>query len=347
VFLVVSCPCALVISIPLAYFGGIGRASKQGVLVKGGNFLDNLLPLDTVVFDKTGTLTKGTFRVVDTRPVNGVSSSALLACAASAEHASTHPIARAIAAVAPPCNTTTDFTEHPGRGVIARVANSVIAVGSAALLEEQGIAYKPAEGVGATVYVAKDGVFQGSITIADEIKPNAVSAIAALKARGVRKTVCLSGDEPRIVNAVATTLGVDEAHGGLLPADKMNHLEALENATQANGKLAFVGDGINDAPALARADIGIAMGALGSDAAIEAADVVIMNDEVEKVADAMDIARATHRIVWQNIAFALGVKAVVLALGAVGVATMWAAVFADVGVALLCVLNAMRLTLRR
>jgi Cd2+/Zn2+-exporting ATPase len=347
IFLVVSCPCALVLSIPMSFFVGIGKAARRGILVKGGNYLEAVSRLDTVVFDKTGTLTKGVFKVAAVRPANGFSRAALLSAAARAEAHSNHPIALSILRE---CGEEADkdgpaeYSEMPGLGVSAAAGGKTYLAGNAAFMDKMGVAFQPEpRHAGTIVYAAVNGVFAGSIAVADEAKPDGKAAVAALKSRGVRKTVMLSGDAQSIADAVAAEVGMDEACGGLLPHEKAEKTELLIAQKRAGGKLAFVGDGINDAPSLAIADVGIAMGALGSDAAIEAADVVLMTDEVGKLAEAMDIARFTKKIVWQNIAFVLSVKGIFLALGACGAATMWEAVFADVGVALATVLNAVRI----
>ncbi len=343
-FLVISCPCALVISVPLSFFGGIGGASKCGVLIKGSNYLEALAKTETVVFDKTGTLTKGSFAVSDLYP-QGISEENLLELAAYAEKDSTHPISTSIRDF---YGKTIDgrriknVKEIAGFGVQAELDGKVILAGNAKLMREQKIAFTPVNEPGTVVYVAEDGRYAGAILIEDEIKADAAAAIKDLKASGVKKTVMLTGDAAAVGKKVAAKLKLDAAYTELLPADKVDHMEQLLSETSAKGKLTFVGDGINDAPVLARADIGIAMGGLGSDAAIEAADVVIMTDEPSKIATAMRISRKTLRIVHQNIVFALGVKALVLALGAMGIATMWAAVFADVGVAVIAILNAIR-----
>lgn len=350
-FLVISCPCALVISIPLTFFAGIGAASRQGILVKGGNFLEALHKLDTVVFDKTGTLTKGNFAVSALRPQNGFTAESLLESAALAESYSSHPIAQSVLQeyenrVHTPINKEqlSGYTEIPGHGLRVLAGGKAILAGSEKLMQREGIAFTPNNELGTKVYVAVNGVFAGVLLIKDELKPDSQIAVAGLKQRGVRKTVMLTGDNLPISQAVAKELFIDELHAPLLPHQKVEVLGGLLGAenTRKAGKLAFVGDGVNDAPVLARADIGIAMGGLGSDAAIEAADVVLMTDEPSKLLTAMDISRKTHRIVVQNIAFALFVKTSFLLLGAVGVATMWEAVFADVGVSLLAVLNALR-----
>lgn len=344
IFLVISCPCALVISIPLGFFGGIGGASRQGILVKGSNYLEALSKTEIVVFDKTGTLTKGTFNVTAVHP-DVLPEERLLELAALAESYSDHPISRSLReAYHKEIDTSRvgNVEDIPGYGVTARVDGRLVGVGGGKLMERLGIPYRNCHRTGTIVHVAVDGEYAGHIVIADEIKLDAVQTIAALKAQGVRKTVMLTGDQPSVGENVAKTLGIDEVYAGLLPADKVEHVERLLREKSGRGTLAFVGDGVNDAPVLSRADIGIAMGALGSDAAIEAADVVLMDDKPSKIVDAIRISRKTRRIVQQNIVFALGVKLLVLILGACGVATMWAAVFADVGVSVLAILNAMR-----
>ena len=346
VFLVISCPCALVISIPLTFFGGIGAASRHGILIKGSNYLEALNKVDTVVFDKTGTLTKGVFQVAEVFCADGVSEALVLERAAQAEVYSGHPIARSIlAAYGKPVDTTAlhDYQEHPGHGVQVRAAGTTILAGNHTLLENAGIFAPECQQAGSLVYVAADGQYLGCILIRDEIKADSAQAIADLKVMGIRKAVMLTGDSQAIAQTVALQLGLDAYHAQLLPQDKVAILEQLDQEKAAGMKLVFVGDGINDAPVLARADIGIAMGGLGSDAAIEAADVVLMTDEPGKLRDAISIARSTRRIVVQNIVLALGIKFAFLILGAVGLAGMWEAVFADVGVALLAVLNAMRM----
>ena len=344
-FLVISCPCALVISIPLTFFGGIGGASRQGVLIKGGNYLEALAHTETAVFDKTGTLTRGIFAVERVRPAGDYAEAQVIELAAQAESYSNHPISkslRAACAEQPDPKRTSDVQEIAGQGIRASVDGHAVAVGNARLMEALGIAYIPDDGVGTVVYVACDGAFLGSILIADEVKPTAAAAVSALKKQGVR-TVMLTGDAPAVAEHVAAELGMDEVHAGLLPGDKVEQVEALLAAKRPGSSLAFVGDGINDAPVLMRADVGIAMGALGSDAAIEAADVVLMDDDPAKLSDAMRLARKCMRIVYENIIFALGIKFAFLILGAAGIATMWWAVFADVGVMVLAVLNAMRM----
>ena len=346
-FLVVSCPCALVISVPLSFFGGIGGASRLGILVKGGNYLEALSHTETVVFDKTGTLTNGSFNVVAVHPdaAAEVDPDLILSIAAHAEAYSDHPIAVSVKEAFTgeiDQSRIADVREEGGHGVRAVVDERVVLVGNDKLMREEGIAYHDCELTGTILHVSIDGKYAGHIIIADVVKDDAAECIRRLHAAGVRKTVMLTGDRAEVAKAVAEKLGLDEYHGKLLPEDKVNQVERLLGETSEKGKLAFVGDGINDAPVLTRADIGIAMGAMGSDAAIEAADIVLMDDKPSKIASAIRIARKTMRIVWQNIVFALGVKFAVLVLAAVGLATMWLAVFADVGVAILAILNAMR-----
>ena len=381
-FLVVSCPCALVISVPLSFFGGIGGASRLGILVKGSNYLEALGSTETVVFDKTGTLTDGTFSVTELIGAPGVSEAELADIAAAAETFSTHPIAQSVrtyrdslttdarpdsdndANLAQPDSDSTttgarpdsgsittaervrDVREISGQGVEAVVDGRNVLVGNGKLMAAHDIAFTATDVPGTVLYVAADGTYLGAIVIADTVKPDAARAIADLRAAGVKKTVMLTGDRTPVARAVAAELGIDEVHAELLPQDKVAEVEALlaqtERDTKGKGKLAFVGDGINDAPVLTRADIGIAMGAMGSDAAIEAADIVLMNDDPDDIARAIHLARRTMGIVWQNIVFALGVKFAVLVLAAFGIANMWMAVFADVGVAVIAILNAMR-----
>ena len=381
-FLVVSCPCALVISVPLSFFGGIGGASRLGILVKGSNYLEALGSTETVVFDKTGTLTDGTFSVTELVCAPGVSKAELAGIAAAAETFSTHPIAQSVRAyrdslttdarpdsdndanlAQPDSDSTTtgarpdsgsittaervrDVREVSGQGVEAVVDGRNVLVGNGKLMAAHDIAFTATDVPGTVLYVAADGTYLGAIVIADTVKPDAARAIADLRAAGVKKTVMLTGDRTPVARAVAAELGIDEVHAELLPQDKVAEVEALlaqtERDTNGKGKLAFVGDGINDAPVLTRADIGIAMGAMGSDAAIEAADIVLMNDDPDDIARAIHLARRTMGIVWQNIVFALGVKFAVLVLAAFGIANMWMAVFADVGVAVIAILNAMR-----
>lgn len=343
-FLVVSCPCALVISVPLSFFGGIGGASRAGILVKGGNYLEVLAKTEIVVFDKTGTLTQGVFNVTAIHP-DHCDEGKLLELAALAECVSDHPISRSLLDAwgqIPDRSRVTQAEELSGRGVRAVVDDRVICAGNDKLMEDIGVTWHPCHHVGTTVHVAADGVYLGHIVISDQVKPDAQQAIAALKAAGVRKTVMLTGDAKPVGEAVAAQLGLDEVHAQLLPADKVDRVEALLKEVSPKGALAFVGDGINDAPVLSRADVGIAMGALGSDAAIEAADIVLMDDKPSKLAQAIAIARRTLVIVRQNIIFALAVKLLVLVLSAIGQANMWQAVFADVGVSVIAILNAMR-----
>ena len=339
-FLVVSCPCALVISVPLTFFGGLGGASRKGILVKGSNLMDQLAKLQTVVFDKTGTLTEGVFEVTAVHP-EVIDETELLHLAAHVERHSTHPIAQALRNAYPDehdeCSVE-GIEETAGHGIIATVNGRKVAVGNSKLMDKLGAAWHPCEHSGTIIHVAIDGVYAGHIVISDRIKADAAEGIAALKAAGVAKTVMLTGDQESVAAAVASALKVDEFHAQLLPADKVTAVEKL----LSQGTLAFVGDGINDAPVLTRADVGIAMGALGSDAAIEAADVVLMDDKPSKIAEAVRIARRTLSIARQNIVFAIGIKVLVLVLATLGLATMWMAVFADVGVTVLAVLNAMR-----
>ena len=343
-FLVVSCPCALVISVPLSFFGGIGGASKDGILVKGGNYLEVLARTEIVVFDKTGTLTRGVFNVTAIHP-DHCDQRQLLELAALAECWSDHPISRSLKEAYGreiDAARVSSVEEVAGRGVKAVVDGRTICAGNDKLMEDIGVSWHPCHRVGTTVHVASDGVYLGHIVISDEVKPDAKEAVAALKAAGVRKTVMLTGDAQAVGEDVASRLGLDEVHTQLLPADKVERVEELLKEVSPKGALAFVGDGINDAPVLSRADIGIAMGGLGSDAAIEAADIVLMDDKPSKIAHAIRIARRTLSIVRQNIVFALAVKLLVLVLSAVGLVSMWAAVFADVGVSVIAILNAMR-----
>ena len=344
IFLVVSCPCALVISVPLSFFGGIGGASRQGILVKGGNYLEVLANTEIVVFDKTGTLTKGVFNVTAIHPEE-YSESGLLEMAALAESYSDHPISRSLKEAwgkELDASRVGEVEELSGRGVRAQVDGKTVCAGNDKLMEDIGVKWHPCHHVGTTVHVAVEGKYIGHIVISDEVKPDAKEAIAALKAQGVKKTVMLTGDAKAVGESVAKDLGLDEAYTQLLPGDKVDRVEALLSQKSPKGKLAFVGDGINDAPVLSRADIGIAMGALGSDAAIEAADIVLMDDKPSKIAKAMEISQRTLRIVRQNIVFALAVKLLVLALTPFGIANMWEAVFADVGVMVIAILNASR-----
>ena len=345
IFLVISCPCALVISVPLSFFGGIGGASKCGILVKGSNYLETLARTETVVFDKTGTLTQGSFTVTALHPAGGVTEDALLEAAALAESWSSHPISvslrRACGKDLDPSRVT-DVEEIAGHGVTAKVDGKAVSAGNSRLMEKEGVQWEPCDLPGTIVHVTVEGNYAGHILISDLPKPEAKTLAEGLKAAGVKRTVMLTGDTEAAAKAVARDLGIDEYHAQLLPADKVERVEALLAKKSPSAALAFVGDGINDAPVLTRADVGIAMGALGSDAAIEAADVVLMDDNPAKIATAMRISRKTLRIVKQNIWFALGVKGAVLLLGAFGAATMWEAVFADVGVAFIAILNAMR-----
>ena len=344
-FLVISCPCALVISIPLSFFGGIGGASACGILVKGSTYLEELARTGIVVFDKTGTLTQGTFKVTGVHPADGITDEQLVEAAALAESWSKHPISLSIkAAYGKEIDTSrvTDVEELGGHGVTAKVDGKPVAAGNARLMERLGLSAPAVSETGTVVHVAIDGRYAGCLLIADVVKPHSAEAIRALKAAGVRKTVMLTGDAEPVAKAVSAQLGLDEYHAGLLPGDKVDQIETLIAAKKSKENLAFVGDGINDAPVLSRADVGIAMGALGSDAAIEAADVVLMDDDPAKIALAMRIARRTLRIVYENIVFALAVKFACLLLGAIGMASMWTAIFADVGVMVIAVLNATR-----
>ena len=346
VFLIVSCPCALVISIPLTFFGGIGAASKRGVLVKGSNYLEALNKVSVVVFDKTGTLTKGVFEVANIIPAAGYQKEQVLEYAAQAESYSNHPIAKSILATyGKPIDQKqfSGFEEISGHGISVMVQGKKVLAGNSKLMESEKIAYAACDAAGTRFYVAADGSYVGCILIADEVKPDSKCAIAELKKIGVEKTVMLTGDDERIGKSVADELGLDAYYAQLLPDQKVEKLEMLDKQKRQGSKLAFVGDGINDAPVLARADVGIAMGGLGSDAAIEAADVVLMTDEPSKLVEAIDVAKATKRIVMQNIVIALGIKSVFLVLGALGMAGMWEAVFGDVGVTIIAVLNAMRI----
>ena len=344
-FLVISCPCALVISIPLSFFGGIGGASACGILVKGSTYLEELARTGIVVFDKTGTLTQGTFKVVGIHPENGVTGDALVEAAALAESWSKHPISLSIKNaygkdIDP--SRVTDVQELGGHGVTAKVDGKTVAAGNARLMAKLGLTVPEITEPGTIVHVAMEGRYAGYLLIADVVKPHSAAAIKGLKQAGVRKTVMLTGDAEPVAKAVSAELGLDEYHAGLLPGDKVDQIETILAAKRPKENLAFVGDGINDAPVLSRADVGIAMGALGSDAAIEAADVVLMDDDPAKIALAMRIARRTLRIVYQNIVFALAIKFACLVLGALGLASMWTAIFADVGVMVLAVLNATR-----
>ena len=347
IFLVVSCPCALVISVPLGLFAGIGGASKKGILVKGGNYLESLKNIDTVVFDKTGTLTKGAFKVTQINNV-GISKSELLKYAAICERYSNHPIAKSILEEYNASNNSDieeikidNYEEVSGKGVITQIQDKKILAGNSKLMSSNGIVVPKDEYIGTVVYVAVNNEYKGSIIISDEVKSDSKEAISELKALGVNKVVMLTGDSKKVANAVASELGIENVYSELLPGDKVEKVEALLKE-ERKGKLAFVGDGINDAPVLARADVGVAMGGIGSDAAIEAADVVLMKDEPTALANAIKIGRKTNKILWQNIIFALGIKIIVLILATIGDANMWEAVFADVGVTLIAVINSMR-----
>ena len=343
-FLVISCPCALVVSIPLSFFAGIGGASRDGVLVKGSNFLEALSKTKTVVFDKTGTMTRGVFAVSGVYP-EGMSEAQLIELAALAENYSSHPISQSLKKAygqAIDAARVCDVEEISGHGVVAKVDGRQVAAGNERLMARVGVAAKPCKGVGTVVHVAVDGAYGGCILIADQVKPGARDAMTALRRVGVTRTVMLTGDRDAVARQVASELGIDEVRSELLPADKVSRVEEILAGKGRGETVAFVGDGINDAPVLSRADVGIAMGALGSDAAIEAADVVLMDDDPRKIAAAIAIAKKCLRIVYQNIVFAIGVKAVCLVLGALGIAGMWAAIFADVGVMVIAVLNAIR-----
>ncbi len=341
VLLVVSCPCALVISVPLSFFGGIGGAAKRGILVKGAGFLETLAKVETVVFDKTGTLTKGSFAVTGVHPEGEIASGELLRTVAAAEQFSTHPIAKAIVnASSEDILEAEDVEELAGLGVRAKAAGREVLAGNGRLMEEYNVSYTPCEEPGTVVYAARDGVYMGSVVVADQVKEDSAAAIERLHTQGVRHIAMLTGDRESTARAVGKKLNIDEVMSGLMPEDKVSAVERL--LTEREGALAFVGDGINDAPVLTRADVGVAMGALGSDAAIEAADVVLMDDNPAKLPEAVAIARKTVGIVRQNITFALAVKGVILVLGALNLAGMWLAVFADVGVSVLAILNAMR-----
>lgn len=345
VFLVISCPCALVISIPLGFFGGIGGASKRGILIKGSNYLEALNNVDIVVFDKTGTLTKGVFKVTEINEQNGFTKDELLEYGAYAESYSNHPIAVSIIKEYGKeinKNEINNYNEISGHGIKVNVKTKEVLAGNIKLMNKENIVYEKNDVAGTVVYIAIDRKYAGYILISDEVKEDSKEAIAGLKQIGIKKTVMLTGDSKTIANKVSEQLGLDEFYAELLPNQKVEEMEILDKEKSKKGKLLFVGDGINDAPVLARADVGIAMGGLGSDAAIEAADVVIMTDEPSKIVSAIKIAKRTRKIVWQNIIFAMGIKLIVLALGAGGVATIWEAVFADVGVTVIAVLNAMR-----
>lgn len=343
-FLVISCPCALVISVPLTFFGGIGGASRAGILIKGSTYLEQMSKVKTLVFDKTGTITKGTFNVTTVNPAGNMTAQTLLDYAGAAESFSTHPIAQSIVkAAGKDLPAAADVKETAGQGVTATVDGKQIAVGNAKLMKSRGIGSVPAgSGFGTIVYVAVDGAYAGSLEIADEVKEDSQVAISLLKKCGIRKCVMLTGDNELVARTVADSVGIDEYHAQLLPAQKAELLDKLLQQESPKERTAFVGDGINDAPVLTAADVGIAMGALGSDAAIEAADIVLMQDQLTQIVTTIQIARKTERLVYENIVFAIAVKVLTLILGALGIATMWWAVFADVGVAFLCILNAMR-----
>ncbi|MEH2120667.1 heavy metal translocating P-type ATPase [Nostoc sp.] len=345
ILLVISCPCGLVISIPLGYFGGVGGAAKRGILVKGSTFLDSLNAVNTVVFDKTGTLTKGVFQVSKIVPQNGFNEQELLQLAVKVESHSNHPIAQSIRNASDEkidALDVRDYEEIAGYGIRAKVKNQVVIAGSDRLLHRENIAHDNCQLEGTVIHLAVDNIYAGYIVIADELKEDAKHAIQALKRMGVEKTVMLTGDNQAIASRIAQQLGIDTYEAELLPEEKVNAIEKLLSSAGKHGKVAFIGDGINDAPVIARADVGMAMGGLGSDAAIETADIVIMTDAPSKVAEAIQIARKTRQIVWQNIGFALAIKAIFIGLGIFGIATMWEAVFADVGVALLAIFNATR-----
>ena len=344
VFLVVSCPCALVVSVPLGFFAGIGGASKKGVLVKGSNYLELLKDLETVVFDKTGTLTEGVFSVTEIN-TNGIDKEKLIEVAAMAESFSNHPIAISIIkeyGKEIDKEVIKEYKEILGRGIKALINNEEVLVGNSKLMNEFNILYNEVDSIGTVVYCAINGEFKGSIVISDKIKENAVEALINLKKAGVKKTVMLTGDNKKTAYKVGEKINIDEVHSELLPLDKVREVEELLKRSNKNGKLAFVGDGVNDAPVLARADIGIAMGGIGSDAAIEAADIVLMKDDINALVDAINVSKKTNKILWQNIVFALGIKILVMVLGTFGIANMWTAVFADVGVTIIAIINSTR-----
>ena len=344
VFLVVSCPCALVVSVPLGFFAGIGGASKKGVLVKGSNYLELLKDLETVVFDKTGTLTEGVFTVTEIN-TNDISKERLIEVAAMAESLSNHPIAISIIkeyGKEIDAEVIEKYEEIAGHGIKAVINNEEVLIGNAKLMNQFNISYNEVDSIGTVVYCAINGEFKGSIVISDKIKENADEALINLKAAGVKKTVMLTGDNKKTAEKVGEKVNIDEVHSELLPLGKVKEVEKLLKASNKNGRLAFVGDGVNDAPVLARADIGIAMGGIGSDAAIEAADVVLMKDDINALVDAINVSKKTNKILWQNIIFALGVKVIVMVLGTFGIANMWTAVFADVGVTIIAIINSTR-----
>lgn len=344
VFLVVSCPCALVVSVPLGFFAGIGGASKKGVLVKGSNYLELLKDLETVVFDKTGTLTEGVFSVTEIN-TNGIDKEKLIEVAAMAESFSNHPIAISIIkeyGKEIDKEVIKEYKEISGRGIKAVINNEEVLVGNSKLMNEFNILYNEVDSIGTVVYCAINGEFKGSIVISDKIKENAVEALINLKKAGVKKTVMLTGDNKKTAYKVGEKINIDEVHSELLPLDKVKEVEEIMKRSNKNGKLAFVGDGVNDAPVLARADIGIAMGGIGSDAAIEAADIVLMKDDINALVDAINVSKKTNKILWQNIVFALGIKILVMVLGTFGIVNMWTAVFADVGVTIIAIINSTR-----
>ena len=344
VFLVVSCPCALVVSVPLGFFAGIGGASKKGVLVKGSNYLELLKDLETVVFDKTGTLTEGVFTVTEIN-TNNIQKEKLIEVAAMAESFSNHPIAISIIkeyGKEIDKEVIEEYEEIAGHGIKAVINNEEVLIGNAKLMNQFNISYNEVDSIGTVVYCAINGEFKGSIVISDKIKENADEALINLKAAGVKKTVMLTGDNKKTAEKVGEKVNIDEVHSELLPLGKVKEVEKLLKASNKNGRLAFVGDGVNDAPVLARADIGIAMGGIGSDAAIEAADVVLMKDDINALVDAINVSKKTNKILWQNIIFALGVKVIVMVLGTFGIANMWTAVFADVGVTIIAIINSTR-----
>lgn len=344
VFLVVSCPCALVVSVPLCFFAGIGGASKKGVLVKGSNYLELLKDLETVVFDKTGTLTEGVFSVTEIN-TNGIDKEKLIEVAAMAESFSNHPIAISIIkeyGKEIDKEFIKEYKEISGHGIKAVINNEEVLVGNSKLMNEFNILYNEVDSIGTVVYCAINGEFKGSIVISDKIKENAVEALINLKKAGVKKTVMLTGDNKKTAYKVGEKINIDEVHSELLPLDKVKEVEEIMKRSNKNGKLAFVGDGVNDAPVLARADIGIAMGGIGSDAAIEAADIVLMKDDISALVDAINVSKKTNKILWQNIVFALGIKILVMVLGTFGIANMWTAVFADVGVTIIAIINSTR-----
>ena len=344
VFLVVSCPCALVVSVPLGFFAGIGGASKKGVLVKGSNYLELLKDLETVVFDKTGTLTEGVFSVAEIN-TNGIDKEKLIEVAAMAESFSNHPIAISIIkeyGKEIDKEVIKEYKEISGRGIKAVINNEEVLVGNSKLMNEFNILYNEVDSIGTVVYCAINGEFKGSIVISDKIKENAVEALINLKKAGVKKTVMLTGDNKKTAYKVGEKINIDEVHSELLPLDKVKEVEEIMKRSNKNGKLAFVGDGVNDAPVLARADIGVAMGGIGSDAAIEAADIVLMKDDINALVDAINVSKKTNKILWQNIVFALGIKILVMVLGTFGIANMWTAVFADVGVTIIAIINSTR-----